>query len=320
MALSVDMIRDCLDGAVPAALATCASDGTPNVTCVSQVHFVDGSHVALSFQFFNKTRENLLANPRATVMVAHPETAARYRMALQYLRTEAEGPLFESMKARLAGIASHAGMSGIFRLLGSDLYRVIEIERVPGSELPSFASRRNLLLALRTCSERLSQCTDLAGILDELLASLTGVFDITHAIVLMLDEQGECLRTAASRGYEVSGVGAEIPLGEGMIGIAAQQRTPIRITRMSSEYASGRAIGSSAESGGRAGTPATMIPFPGLPDACSRLALPVIGGGQLLGVLYVESPEELRFGYDDEDALVAVAAQLGMAIHALGKV
>jgi len=307
MALSVDMIRDCLDGAVPAVLATCASDGTPNVTCVSQVHFVDGAHVALSFQFFNKTRENLLANPRATVMVAHPETAARYRMALQYLRTEAEGPLFESMKARLAGIASHAGMSGIFRLLGSDLYRVIEIERVPGTELPVSAPRRNLLPALRTCSERLSQCTDLAGVLEELLASLAGAFDITHAMVLMLDARGECLRTAASRGYDASGLGAEILLGQGMIGIAAQQRTPIRITHASPEYA-----------GGCAGTPETMIPFPGLPDAGSRLALPVIGGGLLLGVLYVESAEAMRFGYDDEDALVAVAAQLGMAIRALG--
>jgi adenylate cyclase len=309
MALSLDMIRDCLDGAVPAVLATCAADGTPNATYVSQVQFVDGSHVALSFQFLNKSRENLLANPRATVMVAHPETAARYRMALQYLRTEAEGPLFESMKAKLAGIASHTGMSGVFRLLGSDLYRVIGIERVPGTELPASAPRRNLLSALRTCSERLSQCTDLAAILDELLESLAGVFDIPHAMVLMLDAQGKRLRIVASCGYETSGMGSEIPLGEGVIGIAAQQRTPIRITRMTSEYVCGRV-----------GTSGTAIPFPGLPDARSRLALPVIGGGRLLGVLYVESAEDRRFGYDDEDALVAVAAQLGMAIHALGKV
>jgi adenylate cyclase len=45
--------------------------------------------------------------------------------------------------------------------------------------------------------------------------------------------------------------------------------------------------------------------------------VPIAGAGRLLGVLYVESPEDLRFGYDDEDVLVAVAAQLGMAIHVL---
>jgi len=33
--------------------------------------------------------------------------------------------------------------------------------------------------------------------------------------------------------------------------------------------------------------------------------------------LYVESSEDLRFNFDDEDALVSLAAQLGTAIHAL---
>jgi adenylate cyclase len=112
MRLSLDAIRECLDGAIPAQIATCAPDGTPNVTYVSEVQYVDPKHVALSFQFFNKTRQNVLANPRATVLVAHPVTAARYRLSLRYLRTETEGPLFESMKTKLAGIASHTGMSG----------------------------------------------------------------------------------------------------------------------------------------------------------------------------------------------------------------
>ena len=98
---SLDALRACFEGAVPSMLATCDVNGVPNVTYVSQVHYVDPSHVALSFQFFNKTRENILANPQATVLLIHPETARCYRLALLYRRTEPEGPLFEAMKARM---------------------------------------------------------------------------------------------------------------------------------------------------------------------------------------------------------------------------
>ncbi|HXZ93375.1 MAG TPA: GAF domain-containing protein, partial [Burkholderiales bacterium] len=47
------------------------------------------------------------------------------------------------------------------------------------------------------------------------------------------------------------------------------------------------------------------------------LAVPVSADGRLLGVLYVESAEEMRFGYDDEDALVALATQTGMIARLL---
>ena len=317
MTIGLDAIRECLDGTFPAQLATCAPDGTPNVTYVSEVHFVDGDHVALSVQFFNKTHENILANPRAAALVMHPDTAARYRLRLEYLRTDTEGPLFESMKAKLAGIASHTGMSGVFRLLGSDVYRVIDIEHVPGDELPTRAAGRNLLAAMRVCSQRMSACTDLATLLEATLSNLESLCGIRHSMVLMLDAAAERLYTVASRGYPQSGIGSEIPLGAGVIGVAARERTPIRITYMTSEYSYRRAIRESVRQGELAGMLETEIPLPGLAEPCSQLAVPILAGTRTLGVLYVESPEDRRFGYDDEDALVAVAAQLGTVIPLL---
>lgn len=108
MTVTLSAIRSCFEGTVPSAIATCAADGTPNVALLSQVHYVDDEHVALSFQFFNKTRENVLANPRAVVQVMDPVSGAHFRLHLEYLRTETDGPLFENMKAKLAGIASPA--------------------------------------------------------------------------------------------------------------------------------------------------------------------------------------------------------------------
>jgi len=103
---TLQSIRACFDGAIPAMMATCAADGTPNVAYLSQVYYVDARHVALSFQFFNKTRANILAHPFGTVLVMDPITIGFYRLHLRYLSTETSGPLFEGMKAQLAGIAS----------------------------------------------------------------------------------------------------------------------------------------------------------------------------------------------------------------------
>ncbi|MBS0374546.1 MAG: GAF domain-containing protein [Proteobacteria bacterium] len=314
--IALSSLRNLMDGVVPSTVATCDPDGTPNVSFVSQLHYVDETHVALSFQFFSKTRRNVLANPRAAVVALDPQTGIQYRFALEYLRTETEGPLFESMKAKLAGIASHEGMSDVFRLQGSDLYRVLDIERLPGGEVAAPA-RPSLLPAVRAVAERVARCTDLATLLDEVLSALESILDIRHAMVLLTEARDEQLYTVASRGYERSGIGAEIAFGDGVIGVAARARTPIRLTHAAAEYSYGRAVREHAAAGGFVAGLTTQIPFAGLERAGSQLAVPITAGGQLLGVLYVESPEEQRFRYDDEDALVTIAAQFGVAIRLL---
>ncbi|MEW6704022.1 MAG: GAF domain-containing protein [Pseudomonadota bacterium] len=313
--ISLDAIRHCLEGVIPATLATCSSDGMPNATYVSQMQYVGARHVALSFQFFNKTRENILANPQATAMVIDPITAAAYRLQLLYLRTETAGPLFQSLKAKLAGIASHSGMSGVFKLQGADVYRVLGVERVPGRELERPAPARNLLNALRSASMRLAECSGLDQLFDQTLALLGSEFDIPHALLLMADETRQRLYTVASRGYTATGVGSEIGFGEGVIGVAAQYRTPIRINHFTMDYGYGRAAREGAAAHALPLEP--EIPFPGLAEPHSQLAVPIVAGARLLGVLCVESPQDLRFTYDDEDALVTLAAQLGAAIRAL---
>jgi adenylate cyclase len=315
--IKLEAIRDCLEGVIPGTIATCGADGMPNAAYLSQVQYVDAEHVALSFQFFNTTRRNILAHPFARVAVIDPGTAAHYRLSLQYLRTEQEGPLFEKMKAKLAGIASHTGMAGVFRLLGSDVYRVLDIERVPGESLPPPAPRRNLMAALRASAEQLCQCADLDSLLAQTLNCLEIHFDIHYAMVLMLDAPGGRLYTLASRGYEVSGVGSEIALGDGVIGVAAREKTPIRIGHFAAEYSYGRAIRDSLARSGLASPMETEIPLPGLAGSRSQLAVPIRAGQRAIGVVYVESPQDLRFGYDDEDALVALAGGLGAAIQLL---
>jgi len=314
---SLESIRACLEGVVPSLVATCAADGVPNLTYVSQVHYVDRRHVALSFQFFNKTRENILANPRATVFLIDPHTAARYVLQVRYLRTETSGGLFERMKAHLAGIASHTGMASVFKLQGADVYEALGIEHLPGPELAPPPERSGLLGAVRHVSTLLASASDLHTILDDVLAVLESDLGIAHAMVMLIDRSHERLFTVASRGYPASGVGSEIALGHGVIGVAAREGTAIRITHGTSEYAYSRTMRERAERHGLAELLETEIPLPGLPAPGSQLAVPLRVSGCTVGVLFVESPQEARFSWEDEDALVAIAAQLGTTIVVL---
>lgn len=309
MTVSLDTIRPCLEGVIPGVMATCSADGMPNVAYLSQVEYVDAGHLALSFQFFNKTRQNVLANPEVELVVIHPLTGAIVRILARYLRTETEGPLFERMRAKLAGIASHTGMSGVFHLRGADVYAVTGLEQAvtPRAEAPTPGLNR--LPLLRRCVERLSACGELGALLDATLDTLERDFGITHAMLLMLDAAGQSLYTVASRGYGTSGIGSEIPLGEGVIGVAARMRTPIRINHMTLEYAYSRAMrgqGLAPDSKDR------EIPLPGLTQPHSQMALPITCGEALIGVLFVESPREMSFSWDDEDALVTIAAHVGV--------
>src|SRR5690348_3748585 len=107
MKLKLTQISRCFQGVIPSLIASADKSGMPNVTYVSQVHLIDDDHVALSCQFFNKTRRNLDQNPNATVEVYDPLTMQAYRLRLRLLRSEKSGPLFDSMAMRIQAIASH---------------------------------------------------------------------------------------------------------------------------------------------------------------------------------------------------------------------
>jgi hypothetical protein len=315
---SLDLIRPCLEGVIPGVVATCSADGIPNVAYLSQVEYVDPAHLALSFQFFNKTRHNVLANAHVELLVIDPRTGALYRIRARYLRTETEGALFERMKAKLAGIASHTGMSGVFRLLGSDVYEVQGIEQVSAADTVALPPPTvNRLAALRKAAQALSSCTELEPLLDAALDALTQGFGVEHAMLLLVDAAGQRLYTVASRGYGESGAGSEIPVGEGVIGVAARMRTPIRISHLTHEYAYSRAMRRQMSAAGGSEALEREIPLPGLAEPHSQLAVPLMAGEALLGVLFAESLQDMRFSWDDEDALVSLAHHLGLMLRQL---
>jgi len=316
----------CFQGVIPAVLATCSKEGEPNVTYLSQVHYVDGRHVALSRQFFNKTTRNIDENPFASVLLHDPVTFEPWRLHLRFLRSETSGPLFDTMAMRIQVIASHTGMAGVFRLISSDVFEVLGFERLEGFLQPPDpvldaapvaipAGPLTELRGLQVVSDRIARAADLDGLLSGSLAALAELFGFAHGMILVPDERGAHLVAIASRGYGEAGIGAEVALGEGLIGTVAARRKMLRVAGMRSEMSYGRAIRGRLVESGRCAELAPEIPLPGLPDAQAQLALPLLVGERLVGVLAVESADPLCFDEWDESYLQIVANQIAAGIE-----
>ena len=127
----LNMIKDehlpAMQGMFPSWITSCSKDGEPNTTVISQIWYVDENHVALSFQFFNKTRKNIQENPYAVTTVVNPNDMSMYTLDLKFDHSETEGDLFDEMDMKLEAIASMQGMSGIYKLLAADVYKVLKI-------------------------------------------------------------------------------------------------------------------------------------------------------------------------------------------------
>lgn len=325
MSVRLDSILHCFQGVVPATIATCSRDGIPNVTYLSQVYYLDPSHVALSCQFFNKTRRNIEENPQVCVQLLDPLSLQTYLMRLRFDHAETHGPLFDSMALRIDAIASHTGMKGIFRLLSADVFEVCSIEKQEGFLLPeppvldpavdraADQGPMTEIRGLQLISERINRARDLDELLTGTLTALEALFSFEHSMVLLTGESRDRLITISSHGYGDNGVGAEVVIGEGLIGTAAQQRKQLRISGVAGELRYGRAIREQVEAMGGGGL-RPEIPLPGLKDAASQLVIPLVVRDELIGALAVESQDPMRFADWHEAFLNIIGNQIAIGI------
>jgi hypothetical protein len=136
MAKLPDEIKAAMQGVIPSHVVTCSADGTPNASAISQVYYVDADHVALSHQFFNKTKRNIEENPKAAVWLIHPETFETWDLELAFDHSETSGPVFDVMNMQIEAIASLFGMKGIFKLRAADIFRVVSVAKTSGERIP----------------------------------------------------------------------------------------------------------------------------------------------------------------------------------------
>ena len=314
LTVPLDSIAPCFEGIVPASVCSCSREGLPNVTFLSIVHRLDERHVGLSFQFFNKTRKNTRENPRVQMIVVRPGSAEQYRLDLKYLRTETDGPAFDRMRARLEAVASQTGISRVFKLRGVDVYEVLECRPVNEERRSEILPPAESMRELEAFTERLGNCEGLDALLTTALETLGDLFGHRHSFVMFPDEDGTRLYTGASYGFDPSGVGSEVVVGEGMLGLSAERRSVVRVTNLALDRLIARAVRSGVERRGEHDILEKEIALPGLPDVKSQLVLPLLFRNKLLGVLCLQSAEAGRFLETDERVMQIVARHLAASM------
>ncbi len=117
-----------LQGVIPSSMVTSSLLGVPNNMAVSQVFYVDETHVAVSNQFLNKTKRNIQENPVVCVIITCPVEYILRKLILRYVESQDTGEIFENMKLQLEVIAGMQHKEGVFSLLSADIYELISIE------------------------------------------------------------------------------------------------------------------------------------------------------------------------------------------------
>ena len=323
MTLSLHEIDRCFQRVLPGVIATCDRGGIPNINYITQIQVIDDRYIALSYQFPTKTRLNLEQNPHATLEVYDPLTLDAYRLDLRFDRAETSGPLFDQLAWRIEAIASYTGLAKIFQLRAAYICEVLAIERrvgflqaefAPGSP-PTRNEPMTEMRGLRLVSDRISRARDLDELLTGTLAALDEVFGFTHGTILVPEDAGR-LVTIASHGYGATSIGAEVRIGEGLIGVVAKNRTLLRVLGLDANLQYSRQVRAEFE---RAGTATQLVtaevPLPGLPDARSQMAIPLLVQDRLVGVIALEARDTITFSQWHEAFLQVLANQFASAME-----
>lgn len=154
-------------------------------------------------------------------------------------------------------------------------------------------STEKQLEALIAVGKELASTVELDALLHRLLAITSEVFGFDNAIIRLLAEDGQRLVTAAACGYPPATTQPPILLGQGIMGKVAVSRAPLLVTdvTLSPDY------------------------VPGIDNARSELAVPMLVGERLIGVLNLESPRPHAFAEADIPPLMTMAGQAAIAIE-----
>ena len=163
----------------------------------------------------------------------------------------------------------------------------------PDAEGPAVDRLRDIESVTDVALSRLDE----QGLLNALVDRVKEVLQADTAAVLLLDRGGQLVATAASGIEEEVRQGVRIPLGTGFAGRVAASREPVVLTRVDLTTVRNSLL---VERGIR-----------------SLLGVPLLAGGQVVGVLHVGSLSGRPFSQQDVELLQLAADRAALALRSL---
>jgi putative methionine-R-sulfoxide reductase with GAF domain len=160
------------------------------------------------------------------------------------------------------------------------------------------ADRTRAIKLSAEVGRRLSTILNPSQLVTEVVQLLQQAFNYYHVHIYLFDEQkanlvmmggtGEAGRIMLERRHQ-------IPLGKGLVGRAAETGTAVLAADTSQEP--------------------DWLPNPLLPDTRAEIAVPILLGDEVLGVLDVQQNSVYGLGRDDMELLYGIAAQVAIALR-----
>ena len=176
------------------------------------------------------------------------------------------------------------------------------------------ARKSDEIRIIQQISSEITSSLDLDEVLGIVLQAMDSVLGFAHSMILLKDLADDVLRVRATRGYAEKSSGAQVRMGEGVIGVVAERRRMMRIGNIGASMRYLRTVRTRMEASGEIGPAEGTVAVPGLPDVQSQLALPLTVKDRLVGVLVVESRAPSAFDELDEVLLRIVGNQAATAI------
>ncbi len=167
---------------------------------------------------------------------------------------------------------------------------------------------------IKQISSQINKTLDINFIASAMLNAMDEFFGFKYSMILLVDEKMQKLNVLASHGYDIKGIGASVKLGVGVIGIVAKKKKMMRMANLGMQRSYMKAIKNqiSPEEKKKLGN---EVELPGLKNAESQVAIPMLFNNELIGVLSVESEKVNIFNNSDELLIGILANQTANALQ-----